>query len=207
MTQPHIELAPEDALGADVAAPAVVHVVLELAFIDEVLTLPTNTLQPAILIDLPKRTLRVVFSDAQMVVDGVVCRGVPDDVLGVEDAELLPLSDTLFEGLGVVQGGDQAVVVLRLRLEFINQFLWKLWRRPHRCRLSRRPITLIREGLFRSAAATITCKGRYEGLRGALGSGCKWSSLGVRCFQIIAIISLPPIAHTDPLLIILDGSG
>lgn len=162
VAQAHIELAPEDALGADVAAPAVVNVVFELAFVDEVLTLSPNTLQPPILVHLPERTLGIVLGDPQMVIDRIVRRCIPDDVFGVEDSELIPFCNTLCEGLCVVQGCNHAIVVLGLGLEFIHQFLRKLWRSLHRDSLRRWPIALICKGLYWNVS--VASEGRHERL-------------------------------------------
>lgn len=79
----HVEEAPVDSLAADVPTPSVVHIVFELALVDEVVALSAQALHPAIFVDLPKGALGVVLADSQVVVHRAVSRCVADNVFGV----------------------------------------------------------------------------------------------------------------------------
>lgn len=87
----HIEMAPVDAFVADVATPSMINIVLELAFEDEVVALSAQALHAAVLVHLSEGGLGVVLTDSQIVVHGAVRRCVTHDVLGEQDAQLVPL--------------------------------------------------------------------------------------------------------------------
>jgi len=119
----HIEEAPVDTFAADVPAPSMVNVVLELALVDEVMAFSTQTLHATIFVNLAKGTLGVVLADPQVVVNRAVTRGIPNDVFSVQNSQLLPLLQALGEALPIMQCRNQSRIVLGLRLELINQFL------------------------------------------------------------------------------------
>lgn len=89
--EPHIEEAPVNSLAADVAAPSMVDIVSELAFINEIMAFSTEALHAPIFVDLPESTLRVVLADPQVVVDRAVSWRISDDVFCVQNSQLVPL--------------------------------------------------------------------------------------------------------------------
>lgn len=114
MAQAVIEVAPVYALGANVSTPAVIHVVFELSFVNEVVTLSSNALESAVLINLPKSALGIVLTYSQMIVDGAVAWCVPDDIICIEHAEFVPFFNTFAKCFAIVQCWKEAWVVLRL---------------------------------------------------------------------------------------------
>ena len=84
--QSHAVVAPVDAIGADVAAPPVIHVVLELALVNEVVALATQALHASVLVDLSECTLCVVLADPQVVIDWTMRWGIANNILGIQHA-------------------------------------------------------------------------------------------------------------------------
>ena len=123
MPETHIDEAPVNSFAADVPAPSMVNIVLELTLVDEVVAFSTQALHATIFVDLAKGALGVVLTDPQVEIDWAVSRRISNDVFRVQDSQLLPLLQALGKGFPIVQCGNQSRIVLWLCFELINQFL------------------------------------------------------------------------------------
>ena len=118
-----VEVAPVDSLVADVATPSMVNIVFELAFVNEVMALSSQALEPSVLIDLSECCLGVVLTDSQIIVNGALCWRVSNDVLCVQDSQLVPFLQAIGKVLPIMKRWDKSWIVLGWCLEFINQLL------------------------------------------------------------------------------------
>ena len=115
MSHSSLKRAPEDADIVDVAAPAVVEVIAELAFVNEVLNLTANAIQLTLQIELAVARLRIVSADAALKIDVVAIFGaLADDVSRVQNSLLLPAIDRSLKGFSVAELGHETREVSRL---------------------------------------------------------------------------------------------
>ena len=127
MSEALVEHSPVDSLATNIPAPAVVNIIFELTLVDKVMTLSSDTLHSAILVNLTKGTLCVILTDSQVVVNRTMIWCIPHNVFSIENSKLSPLFNAIPERLTIVQCRNQSRVILWLRLEFIYQFLRQFW--------------------------------------------------------------------------------
>ena len=115
MSHSSLKRAPEDANIVDVAAPSVVEVIAELAFVDEVLDLTANAIQLTLQIELAVARLRIVRTDAALEIDVMAIFGaLARDVSRVQNPLLLPVIDRSLKGFSVAELGQETREVSRL---------------------------------------------------------------------------------------------
>jgi len=114
VSEAHVEEAPVDTLAANISAPSMINIIFELALVNKVMTLSSDTLHSSVLVHLSEGALRVILADSQVVVHRALVWCVPHDILCVEDAKLPPLLNAVAERLAIVQRRNQSRVVLRL---------------------------------------------------------------------------------------------
>lgn len=115
--------APVNSMLVDVAAPSVVEVVFELAFIDKIVDFTPEPLQLSCAVHLPEAASQVVVSHSKVVVNRVL--RVPDDVFSVENPQFLPLFEAGLKDFFIVQGVYDTVI-FRICLELFKQDNWEV---------------------------------------------------------------------------------
>ena len=116
--------APIGTFMVDIPAPTVVNVVLELAFIEEIVDLTSKSLHPSCLIHLSERLFIWVLSNPHVIV--YLRIGIPNDVPSIQDSIFPPSLQHRLKLISVAKRRD-CVVIFRFCLEFICQNLWELW--------------------------------------------------------------------------------
>ena len=85
-----MKVAPVNSVLIDVPSPAMVHIIFELSFINEIMTLPSDTLQFSISVDLSESWMNIVLTNSHVIVGWKAW--VFYDVIYMEQTKLFPFS-------------------------------------------------------------------------------------------------------------------